>query len=240
MSVSAAHSQPFAAALLAVGLAAPSLAAEPAIHPPEDILASAETYLSTVAANQQSGRIEVQLGHLDPRLRLPRCSEALQTFQPSGARLGGSTSVGVRCPSASGWTIYVPAKVDIFKKALVTTRALAKGAQLQPTDVRITETEVSKLGHGHLQSMDEVQGLVTRRPLPAGTVLNPNQVISPDLIRRGNRVTLVNSDGPIQVEMLGEAVSDGARGERVRVRALNSGKIIEGWVESASVVKVTL
>ena len=240
MPVSAAHPQPFAAAIIAAVLAAPSLAAEPAIQPAEDILASAEAYLKAAAAAQHTGRIEVRMGHLDPRLRLTRCSESLQAFQPSGARLGGATSVGIRCPDASGWTIYVPAKIDVFQKALVTTRTLAKGEWLLPTDVQIAETEVSKLGQGYLQSMDEIQGLVIRRPVPAGSVLTPALVVSPRLVRRGDRVTLVNSQGPIQVEMLGEAVSDAARGERVRVRALNSGKVIEGWVESASVVKVTL
>lgn len=240
MPLSATQSQPLTAALIAAALAAPTFAAELPIHPAEDILASAEAYLTAAAAGQHSGRVDVRLGHLDPRLRLPHCDQKLQAFQPSGARLSGATSVGVRCPDASGWTIYVPVKIDIFQKALVTTRALAKGARLQAGDVRVAETEVSKLSQGYLQSMDEIQGLATRRPLPAGTVLSPSQVISPRLVRRGDRVTLVNMDGPIQVEMLGEAVSDAARGERVRVRALNSGKIIEGWVESASVVKVTL
>lgn len=240
MPAPATQPQPFAALLIVAVLASPSLAAEPAIHPAEDILACADTYLTSAAASQHGGRIEVKLGYLDPRLRLPRCGQDLQAFQPSGARLGGSTSVGVRCPDASGWTIYVPAKINIFQKALITTRALARGAQLGPGDVRLAEAEVSTLGQGYLQSMDEIQGLAARRPLPAGTVLNPSQVISPHLVRRGDRVTLVNVLGPIQVEMLGEAVTDAARGERVRVRALNSDKIIEGWVESASVVKVTL
>lgn len=239
MSVPMLHPQSCAAALLVTVLATPCPAAEPAIQPAADILASAEDYLNT-AAQQQNGRIEVKLGHLDPRLRLPRCGQKLQAFQPSGARSTGTTSVGVRCPDASGWTIYVPAKVDVFQKALVTVRPLAKGEALQPGDVRIMETEVSKLGQGYLQSPEELQGMVARRPIPAGTVVSPSQVLSPRLVRRGDRVTLVAMQGPIQVEMLGEAVSDGARGERVRVRALNSGKVIEGWVESASVVKVTL
>lgn len=221
-------------------LAAPCMAAAPAVQPTTEILDRAETFLTAAAASQHSGRIEVKMGHLDPRLRLTRCDRPLEVFQPSGARLNGQTSVGVRCPGASGWSIYVPAKIDVFDKALVTTRALAKGAQLQPGDVQVTETEVSKLGQGHMRSTDEVQGLVIRRPVPAGTVLTPALVKSPRLISRGARVTLVNSQGPIKVEMLGEAISDAARGERVQVRALNSDQVIEGWVESASVVKVTL
>lgn len=230
---------------LAAGLAgwfwcAACLAAPPAIQSPDEILYCAERHLQAAAASQHSGRIEVKLGHLDRRLRLSRCEQPLEAFHPAGAHLNGATSVGVRCPSTSGWTIYVPASIDIFRDAVVTTRTLAKGSPVKPTDVRLTETKISKLDRGHMQSLDDIEGMVVRRPVPAGTVLTPDLLTSPRLIRRGARVMLVNDLGAIKVEMLGEAVSDAARGERVRVRALNSGEIVEGWVESASVVKVTL
>lgn len=240
MPVSQPLMKQLAAGLAMVMLSGPSLAAALAIQSAAEIIERAETFLTAAASGQHSGRVEVKLGRLDPRLRLSRCDQPLEAFQPPGARMSGTTSVGVRCPSASGWTIYVPATINVFSKALVTSRTLAKGAALQPGDVQITETEVSKLGQGHLQSLEEIQDVVLRRPLPAGTVLTPSLVVSPQVVRRGTRVTLVNGEGPIKVEMLGEAVSDAARGERVRVRALSSGQIVEGWVESASVVKVTL
>lgn len=239
MSMSCPHTNLLAAGLAAALVSGQSLASGPALQSTAGILECAESYL-TAAAGQHTGRVEVKLGHLDPRLRLSRCDQRLEAFQPSGARLSGATRVGIRCPAATGWTVYVHAVINVFSHALVTSRALAKGAALQPSDVQLTETEVSKLGQGQLQSLEEIQGVVLRRPVPAGTVLTPALVVSPNVIRRGTRVTLVNGQGPIQVEMLGEAVTDAARGQRVRVRALNSGKIIEGWAESASVVKVTL
>jgi flagella basal body P-ring formation protein FlgA len=210
------------------------------IQPPESILTAARDHLEQTARAQHSGRVEVQMGHLDPRLRLTRCDQPLEVFQPSGARTGGRTSVGVRCADATGWTIYVSANVDIFNKALVTTRALPRGAELAPGDVRPVETSLAGLGAGYLQDPAEIEGLATRRPLQAGTVLTPAMLKAPQIVRRGDRVTLVGGEGPIQVEMQGEAVNDAARGERVRVRALNSQRIVEGWVVSASVVKVTL
>ena len=215
-------------------------AATPAIEAPAAIVARAERHLAAAASAQQGGRVEIHMGHLDPRLRLTKCASALQAFQPSGARSSGPTSVGVRCPDATGWTVYVPAKIDIFGTALVATRSLAKDSVIRPADVQTREVELSRLGHGHVQSLDDVRDRTMRRSVPAGTVLTPAMLASPDLIRRGSRVTLVNTVGPIKVEMLGEAIGDAARGERVRVRALDSGEIVEGWVESASVVKVTL
>ena len=214
--------------------------ADTAIHPPADILATAQTFLEQATRDQHSGRIDISVGRLDPRLRLTRCTQPLQASQPSGARLTGHTSVVVSCPDTATWKIYVTAEIEVYGTALITTRSLARGASLAPTDVQSVETKLTNLGHGHLQSTDEIEGMATLRTLPSGTVLTPSMLKAPRLIRRGDRVMLVSGQGPIKVEMLGEAVNDGARGDRVRVRALNSQRIVEGWVVSASVVKVTL
>lgn len=207
---------------------------------PEAILATAQTYLEQAAAQQQSGRLEVTLGRLDPRLNLADCGQGLQAFQNNGARLAGNTSIGVRCPGPREWTVYLTANIKVFGPALVTTRSLARGAALALSDVSVVETELSALSYGHLDSVDEIQDLATLRALPAGTVLTPSMLKAPQLVRRGDRVSLRSGQGPIHVEMQGEAINSGARGDRVRVRALNSERVIEGWVVSASVVKVTL
>lgn len=210
------------------------------IHPTADILATAQAFLEQATRDQHGGRSEIALGRLDPRLRLTQCPQPLQASQPAGARLAGHTSVVVRCPDRAEWTIYVTAEIEIFGPALVTTRGLARGTTLAPADVRSVETKLTNLGQGHLRSAEEIQGMAALRALPAGTVLTPSMLKAPRIVRRGDRVTLVSGQGPVRVEMLGEAINDGARGERVRVRALNSQRIVEGWVVSASVVNVAL
>lgn len=217
------------------------VAASPApVHPPEGILAAAKAYLEQTLSPPAGGRLEIKLGRLDPRLRLVQCKQTLEVFQPTGARSLGATSVGVRCPGPVNWTLYVTADIEVFAPALVTTRSLARGEALLPNDVQRQETAVSRAGHGYLQDMQQIEGLVARRPIAAGAVLTPSLVKAPRLIKRGDRVTLINQSGPIRVEMAAEALGDAARGERVRVRTLDSRQIVEGWVVSPSVIKVTL
>lgn len=221
-------------------LASPAAASNIEIQSLPSIITSAELFLQDAAQDQHSGRVEVEMGRLDPRLRLTKCAQDLEAFQPSGARHTGRTSVGVRCSDEGGWTIYVPAEIHIFGKALVATRTLARSADLTPDDVKLVETDLAGLGYGYLQDPVDIEGMVTRRPIAAGTVLTPAMVKAPLLVKRGDRVRLVSGGGAIQVEMLGEAIEAAARGERVRVRALDSKRIVEGWVVSASVVKMTL
>lgn len=241
MRTTRAHSISLKSLLLALCLVGSVLAADDTtVQSPESILETAKAFLENAARTQHAGRIEVKMGYLDARLRLARCDQKLEAFQAPGARLGGHSSVGVRCPGPSGWTIYVSADIDFFGKALVATRPLTRGAALTADNVKLVETDLSALGQGYLQRLEDIDGMVARRTVPVGAVLTPAMVKAPHLVERGDRVRLVSDQGPIQVEMMGEAINAGARGERIRVRALNSQRIVEGWVVSASVVKVTL
>lgn len=206
----------------------------------DSIRTAAKTFLLESAKAQHEGRVEINMGQLDPRLRLTQCSQPLQSFQPAGARLSGHTSVGIRCPGPAGWSIYVTADIDLFADALVVVRPLARGQRVTLQDIQVQETDISNLGYGYLYDPSQIEGLITRRPVATGAVLTPSLVKAPRLVRRGDRVTLVNSTGPIRVEMLGEAMGDAAKGERVRVRTLDSKQVVEGWVISASVINVTL
>ncbi|MBZ0072359.1 MAG: flagellar basal body P-ring formation protein FlgA [Gammaproteobacteria bacterium] len=230
----------FGITLLICGLSAPAGATTEPIQVHADILAAGRSFLLDAARAQHDGDVEVRMGRLDPRLRLARCTQPLQGFLPPGARLSGSASVGVRCPGAAGWTLYIKAHIAVLAPALVTTRPIARAATLSAADVQVVERDVSASGYGYLQNLDQIDGMIARRLLPAGTLLNPTMVKAPRLIRRGDRVTLINAAGPIQVEMVAEAISDGTQGERIRVRALNSGRVIDAWVVSAGVVKLTL
>lgn len=215
-------------------------AAAPAVQDLEAIRASAEALLLEQAAAHHSGRVEVRIGRLDPRLNLAPCTRPLQARLPEGARLIGRSSVQVSCPDLPGWSLYVTGQIDVFQKMLVTRRPVARGETLDRDDLVLAERNLARVQGGGFDEPAEVVGKVAVRALPAGTPLRPTLVRGRKLISRGDRVTLVADQGGIQVRMQGEAVSDGRAGERVRVRALSSRRIVEGRVAGAGVVKVTL
>ena len=64
-------------------------------------------------------------------------------------------------------------------------------------------------------------------------------MLVPDvLVRRGQQVTLIATNGPVQIRARGQALTEGAASERVRVQNVSSLKIVEGVVESEGVVRV--
>lgn len=206
----------------------------------DSIRTRAETYLREQAQTQHVGKIEVTIGTLDSRLRLTQCNGPLDAFMPEGARLQGNTTVGIRCPDADGWRIYVTGKVSVLADVLVVRESLARGSPVNESSVELVEQNISSLTRGYLDDPSQLEDKILKRAVSPGMVLTPNMLEVPRIIRRGDRVTLEASQGALAVRMQGEAVMDGRRGERIRVRSLSSKKIVEGVVTAPGVIKVTL
>jgi flagella basal body P-ring formation protein FlgA len=206
----------------------------------DSIRTRAQTYLMEQAQTQHTGKIEVTIGTLDSRLRLRQCDGFLEAFIPEGAHLQGNTTVGIRCPDADGWRIYVTGKVSLLADVLVARESLARGSPVNEDSVELVERDISSLSRGYLNEPSQLEDKVLRRAVSPGMVLTPNMLESPRIIRRGDRVSLEVSQGALAVRMQGEAVMDGRRGERIRVRSLSSKKIVEGVVTAPGVIKVTL
>lgn len=183
---------------------------------------------------------EINIGRLDPRLRLRQCTTPLQAFAVGGRPTVGATSVGVRCAGKQPWTLYVTARVVVFDDVLVATRALGRGEQIRAGDLRPARKDLSRLPYGYLTGQDSPVGKVLKRSYLAGDVVQPNQLAAPVLVKRGQRVTLHARAGGIEIHMGGKALSDGSAGERIRVENTSSNRIVEGEVIAKGVVRIRI
>lgn len=199
---------------------------------------AAQTYAAEYL-EQQGYRYEVTALPLDRRLRLAACDTALEAFMPPGGRIGGSSTVGVRCAGPSPWSLFVQVNARIYSEVAVAMRPLARGETLTAADVRLEERDITRLPSGFLTSLDEVVGMKARRPLATGHVIGRNAVEAPRLVRRGQIVTLVAGSGAVEIRATGKALSDAAAGERVRVRNERSDRVVEGVVANDGTVRVT-
>jgi flagellar basal body P-ring formation protein FlgA len=207
------------------------------IQPVDSIIEAAEAHVLERFPVTE-GQVQVQGGRLDPRLRLPLCDQPLDTFAATPAAAGGNTSVGVRCDGERRWSIYVPVRVSHSREVVVLIHSVARDQTLSENDVSTMFAEVGQLGAGFFTREEEVIGQRMRRSAAAGTILSPVLVDRPPMIARGDRVTLVSGHRGIAVRAPGEALSNGHLGERLRVRNLSSGKVVEGMVRGSGHVEV--
>ncbi len=231
-------------------LAAPLLAAafcsfgahgeRAAIQSTDSIRARAKQFLTARLDPLQQKDARIEIGRLDPRLRLRQCDAPLQAFAVGGRPRVGATSVGIRCDDRKPWTLYVTAQVVVFGDVVVAARAVNRGDQLRPADLRLQRKDLSKLAYGYLTQVQSATGKVLKRSYVNGAVVQPDQLQAPKLVKRGQQVTLHAEAGGIEVRMAGTALSDGAAGDRIQVRNSRSNRVVEGEVVAEGVVKIRI
>ena len=196
-----------------------------------------EDYL---ASTQTPGRYEIQVSQLDPRLRMPLCDKELTATLESPAQPIGRVTVKVRCEGASPWTVFVPAQVKLFRDVVVVARPLKRMGIIGFDDVILRERDISLINQGYLTSVDQAIGQKLTRPVVTDQVITLVHLEQAEVIRKGDQVVISASSGGLNVRMPGEALSNGGMSEQIRVKNLNSNRVIRARVTAPGQVEVAL
>jgi flagella basal body P-ring formation protein FlgA len=119
----------------------------------------------------------------------------------------------------------------------VLSRAVDKGQLLSEADFTL-----APLGAGAARgavAVAEASGMEAARRLQAGAPVRATDLIRPQLVRRGEPVTITVVDGGLRITAQGRALSNGAAGDLVRVVNLSSSRTLDGIVEKAGVVRIS-
>jgi flagella basal body P-ring formation protein FlgA len=117
------------------------------------------------------------------------------------------------------------------------TASVGRGELVGSTDIELQKRRISADIGPIISEIDDIVGKEARRNLSPGNTLNYADLRSPELVRRGDLVTLVSTGSGLKVSMQGKAMANGAAGDRILVTNLSSGKRLEGVVaEDGSVL----
>ena len=196
-----------------------------------------EDYLAT---SQTEGRYEIQVNQLDQRLRMPMCDKELTASLESPAKPLGRVTVKVRCEGSSPWTVFVPAQVRLFRDVVTATRPLRRAGIVEPDDVTLRERDVSLIGQGYFTSVDQAIGQRLTRPMVTDQVITLVHLEQAEVISKGDQVVITARSGTLSVRMPGEALSNGRMAEQIRVKNLNSRRVIKAQVTAPGQVEVSM
>ncbi|WP_154913992.1 flagellar basal body P-ring formation chaperone FlgA [Pseudomonas fluorescens] len=196
-----------------------------------------EDYLAT---SQTEGRYEIEVNQLDPRLRMPMCDKELTATLESPATPIGRVTVKVRCDSTSPWTVFVPAQVRLFRDVVTTTRPLKRAGVIEPGDVMLRERDISLINQGYFTSLEQAVGQKLTRPTVANQILTLVHLEQAEVISKGDQVVITARSGTLSVRMPGEALSNGGLREQIRVKNLNSQRVIKAQVIAPGQVEVAM
>lgn len=212
-------------------LAAPARAGESGLQQ------QARQFASTSLLATNGTRVEVEVGSLDPRLKLAPCNE-IQPYLPANARLWGRTRIGLRCASGpTRWNVFLPVTVKVYAKALVASRALPAGTVIAEADLAQEEVDLAEDSAAALVSPEQAVGRTLDRPVSAGRSLRQTHLKSRQWFAAGETVQVVAQGPGFRVAGAGQALTAGIEGQPVRIRT-ESGRILTAEAVGERLVEV--
>jgi flagella basal body P-ring formation protein FlgA len=190
------------------------------------------------AAAERSADGEAEVTSVDERLKLARCDRALDaTIERPITR--GRGIVLVSCGAPEPWRLFVPVRLRNDATVLVLRRNVQPGDVLTTADLGVERRSSASLPHDYLSDSAQAVGLAVRRTQLAGAVVTSAALEAPEVVRRGELVTLAAGDGPVMVKSAGVAMEAARLKQRLKVRSA-SGRVVEGTAEGPGLVRVGL
>ncbi|WP_249979041.1 flagellar basal body P-ring formation chaperone FlgA [Vreelandella olivaria] len=161
---------------------------------------------------------EVLIDISPPSPHLPTCIEPEPFFPNANQSPIGRVSVGVRCGENRRQVRYIQAQIDIIGSYMVASRDINRGTVITSDMLSQREGNLGDLAAQALTSQEEIIGMVAQRPIRSGSTFQAHFLQAPHLVERGQRVTVIAEGAGFRVSREGEALENGAQGERIRVR----------------------
>ncbi|TDY58368.1 flagella basal body P-ring formation protein FlgA [Aminivibrio pyruvatiphilus] len=149
----------------------------------------------------------------------------------------GTGSVTLKYDDGSGTERSLAVRLSWSRPAVVAARPVERGKVLDRDDVTVQAVRVLR-STPLASSVEEVLGAVARRNLSAGEPVALNLLSSAPIIQRGDPVIISVRKAGFRIEVRGEALDAGCLGDTIRVRNLQSRKVIQAVATAPGRVEV--
>lgn len=129
-------------------------------------------------------------------------------------------------------------RVIISKRIPVLSRRLGVNSIIGKNDLRLEWVEETKINKSTLLSISNIINKELRQERGIGSVLHSRDITAPRLVLRGKMVTMKIQTPVMLITAQGRALQDGTKGDVVRIKNLQSNRVVEAIVESDGVVNV--
>jgi flagella basal body P-ring formation protein FlgA len=156
------------------------------------------------------------------------------SYDPRSRRVAGLVSLGERQAS-----LRVSGVVIEMREVAVLSRALNRGEPVREGDLALERRPRDAVAADAQASASAILGEVAQHALSAGTVLRVSDTAPPELVARGENVTIVYETPSISLQMRGIANESGRIGAVVNVVNVTSKKVLQTTVIGPGRVSVS-
>lgn len=121
----------------------------------------------------------------------------------------------------------------------VARNRLMRGNVITEDDLEEITYPISRLQSNMAQSADQIIGKTPQRAVSKGRPIRISELKAPSILQKGTKVQMRFLTPYMVISTVGEALEDGAKGESIRVKNFDSGKIVAAQIASSSEVVVS-
>jgi flagellar basal body P-ring formation protein FlgA len=214
------------AALVGAVLSSPPSSAADQIETAQSIRAAVAAAVQPRLATYKDASVEVAVGEIDPRLRLPACP-APEVVVPSVTT--ATMTATVDCPTPR-WTIYVPVRLHAWVAAVVASVNLTPNTKLNADDLTRGPIDMFTNNGAFLTDVKAAEGKVLRVGLLAGAPILSPFLEYPIVVHRGQQLILTLTTSTMSIEAPVLALEDGRIGDSIEVENPDSRKTMRATV----------
>ncbi len=138
--------------------------------------------------------------------------------------------------------IVAPSKDNPLKKILVSglvermvsvpvlRSTLQNGSIIGRNDINMIDVPEKSLQHDIIMNQKDIIGMTPHRIAYAGKFILEGNLQKPQLVKRGDRVSITFREGPLVLTAKGKALQSGAKGDLVRVTNVNSSRTVDALI----------
>lgn len=135
--------------------------------------------------------------------------------------------------------IFMPVAADAgMGYAVVPTTIIYPGDTISSAQLQEVEVTNPNLSGDYAKSVSQVEGLVSKRTLLPGRTISVSALREAYTVTRGSNIRLVFQLGQMTISAAGSPLEDGATGQMIRARNMDSGVIVSGTVLADGTVHV--
>lgn len=148
--------------------------------------------------------------------------------------------VEIRVDGKIAQSLAPTVEIEAFANVLVAARDLSTNAKLNEADVHFERRRLEQPIETYTFDRTKLHGAQLIKNLSNGDALTTNYLVSSVVIKYGDPVRLEARSGAIKIILTGEARSAGKIGDRIAVKNIQSGAVVQAIVVDEGIAKVIL
>ncbi len=174
-------------------------------------------------------KIEVRTGSVELRAST---LQVRNTFAPF------SIAVEILVDGKVARRLQVAAQVEATADVVVATSDLAEKTRIRPGSYRIENVRLDRDLNSYIFDPEQLRGVTLNRAIASGQPITTDSFVPDIVVKRGDVVRIVSDSGRLKISLTGEARASGHIGDRIQVKNLQSGTLLQAIVVDEGIVTV--